>query len=46
MTGEPAKYVARRRPADSFFVRVVASLLLIRLVASALRWAIFQRVRN
>jgi hypothetical protein len=44
VTGEPAKYVVRR-PADSFFVRVVASLLLIRLGASAWRWVI-QRVRN
>jgi hypothetical protein len=26
VTGEPAKYVVRR-PADSFFMRVVASLL-------------------
>jgi hypothetical protein len=40
MTGEPVKYVARRNPADSFVVRVVTSLLLIRLGASALRWAI------
>jgi hypothetical protein len=30
MTGEPVKYVARRNPADSFVVRVVTSLLLIR----------------
>jgi hypothetical protein len=45
VTGELAKYVARSSPADSFFVRLVASLLLIRLGASALRWAI-QRARN
>ena len=30
---------ARSRPSDSFFVRLLASLLLIRLGASALRWA-------
>jgi hypothetical protein len=45
VTGEPAQYVVRTSPADSFFVRLVASLLLLRLLAFALRWAI-QRVRH
>jgi len=44
----PAKEAAeslRSRPSVSFVMRLVASLLLIRLGASALRWAI-RRARN
>ena len=45
MTGEPAKYVERRSPAEQFLCARRSGLLLIRLGASALRWAI-QPVRN